>query len=237
MDIDMFGFSTDIPGVKPDRSLSPNTGMSEDERRELIARQHRALYGNDSAMYPEGGAPPNSNPRRQSQDVRVGNTSAGRGASPLAFDPFGSQQQSGASAESAVQMPPRDGMPKSPNSTSSPSSNPTTFSLIDNAAQSSHTSISSPGGSPPLVQGGKQTTTAAGTVPIGTRPAQAPAGPPGLNKRSTTPLASSPLNPSQRSTSAASNPAVPGLGASWSSNNGVWGGSKNTLGVQASVWG
>jgi len=26
--------------------------MSEDERRDLIARQHRALYGNESALYP-----------------------------------------------------------------------------------------------------------------------------------------------------------------------------------------
>jgi hypothetical protein len=31
--------------------MSPNTGMSEDERRELIARQHRALYGSESNIY------------------------------------------------------------------------------------------------------------------------------------------------------------------------------------------
>lgn len=245
-------YNRNIPGVKSDRSMSPTT-MSEDERRELIARQHRALYGNDSTLYtPDSAA---TTPRRQSQDVRVGSvSSAVRGPSPQAFDPFGSQTLSG--ADSVVQMPPREGMPagipKSPNSASSPSSNPTTaFSSIDNLQQSGRTSVTSPSGSPPLVQGGKQATTAAGVVPIGTRPAQVPAAPPGMNKRSTTPLPS-PLSlafsaneqrnnsKNARSTSAASNPPkdrnVSGLGA-WGSNSGGWGSSKNTLGVQASVWG
>src|SRR5689334_2407028 len=84
-------------GSKSDRSMSPNT-MNEDDRRELIARQHRALYGENSALY-------NNNPT-SSQDVRVQSAGANRGASPLAFDPFGSRAQS-ISGDAPVQMPPR----------------------------------------------------------------------------------------------------------------------------------
>ena len=162
-------------------------------------------------------------------------------------------------------MPPRDQMPSKDatsgaqrsraNSTSSPSSNPTnSFSLFENAQQSSRTSTSSPGESPP--RQGAKATTGAGVAPIGTRPAQnqgQPAGPT-LSKRSTTPLPS-PLsyaysaseqhngsnNNNERSTSASSNPsssvADKGVSLGWGSNSGVWGPSKNTLGVQASVWG
>lgn len=249
-------YHRNISGAKSDRSMSPNA-MSEEERRELIARQHRALYGNDSALYG------NDSNRTSSQDARVATTAAGRGNSPLAFDPFGMQAQN-ASAEGAVQMPPRDQMPSKDttsgaqrsraNSTSSPSSNPTTsFSLFENAQQSSRTSTSSPGGSPP--RQGAKATTGAGVAPIGTRPAQnqgQPAGPT-LSKRSTTPLPSplsyaysaseqhSSNNNNERSTSASSNPsssvADKGVGLGWGSNSGVWGPSKNTLGVQASVWG
>jgi hypothetical protein len=71
--------------------------MNEDERRELIARQHRALYGENSTLY-------NNNPT-SSQDVRVQSSGPGR-ASPLAFDPFAMQSQ-GAAGEATVQMPPR----------------------------------------------------------------------------------------------------------------------------------
>ncbi|EGD99017.1 hypothetical protein TESG_06378 [Trichophyton tonsurans CBS 112818] len=39
----------DISGDKSDRSMSP-AAMTEESRRDLIARQHRALYGNDSAL-------------------------------------------------------------------------------------------------------------------------------------------------------------------------------------------
>lgn len=211
--------------------------MSEDDRRELIARQHRALYGDNANMYNADGA------RAQSQDVRV--PSAGRGPSPLAFDPFGQAQ---AGAEGAVQMPPRDRA----ENTASPISNPPAqqpFGLLNEAQQSSRTSNSSPGGSPPLTGGQKGSVS--GVAPIGTRPAQAP----GLNKRSTTPLTPSSLsygfnasegqnaNKDDRSTSAASNPpiaadkGVTGLGGNWGSNSGVWGSGKSTLAVQPSVWG
>ena len=274
-------------GAKSDRSMSPST-MTEEERRELIARQHRALYGNESNLY-------NSEPgsaRPLSQDARVsGSISGPRNGSPLAYDPYG-VQSGGQSTESSVQMPQRDQAAKDSsagaeapraNSNSSPSSNPTAFGLFDNAQQSSRTSTASPAGSPPR-SGNKA---ASGVAPIGTRPAQNQTQPgAGINKRSTTPLPS-PLsygfsasdsnnstsnnngsnannngnsgnnnnsnsssnnnnnsnnsNNNERSTSASSNPsssvADKGVGLGWGSNSGVWGTGKNTLGVQASVWG
>jgi hypothetical protein len=214
--------------------MSPNT-MSEEDRRELIARQHRALYGDNSTLYNADGTAA----RPSSQDARV--PAGARGASPMAFD----------NGEGAVQMPPRDRA----NSTASPVGNAAaqqSFALL-NDQQSRRTSNSSPSGSPPLSQGPKGTLS--GVAPIGTRPIQTSGG---LNKRSTTPLTPSSLAygfssaesqnnnaaPQQmkdeRSGSAASNPALAdknvGLGGGWGGNSGVWG--KNALGsAQASVWG
>ncbi|KAK8184409.1 hypothetical protein BC567DRAFT_49953 [Phyllosticta citribraziliensis] len=254
---------SDISGAKSDRSMSPNA-MSEEERRELIARQHRALYGENSTLYPDS--------RQPSQDVRVQTSLAGRGTSPLAFDPFGMSAPIKPGGEPPVQMPPRDGKDAGvgaqrsrANSTSSPASNQAaSFSLFETAQQSSRTSNSSPtGGSPPR-QGGVSIKApgSAGVAPIGTRPVQ-PSGQaanPALSKRSTTPLPS-PLSygftasdqhqaaaaaaAAAADASAASNPSsaaekntaatVSGLG--WGSNSSVWGSSKGSLGVQASVWG
>jgi hypothetical protein len=231
--------------VKTDRAMSPNT-MSEEDRRELIARQHRALYGDNSTLYNADGTAA----RPSSQDARV--PAGARGASPMAFDQFSAQAQAAANGEGAVQMPPRDRA----NSTASPAGNAAaqqSFALL-NDQQSRRTSNSSPSGSPPLSQGPKGTLS--GVAPIGTRPVQTSGG---LNKRSTTPLTPSSLAygfssaesqnnnaaPQQqlkdeRSGSAASNPALAdknvGLGGGWGGNSGVWG--KNALGsAQASVWG
>ncbi|KAI9659443.1 MAG: hypothetical protein M1821_001701 [Bathelium mastoideum] len=248
--------TSDMSGAKSDRSMSPNT-MNEEERRELIARQHRALYGNDSNIYPGGD---NTTPRQAPQDARVPTSAGGaRGNSPLAFDPFGTQKPSSATAEPSVQMPVRDQQSQKQdpaalakqtsrrNSNSSPSSSqPTSFGLFDAAQQqSSRTSTSSPGGSPPL-QGGPKSAGAAGPAPIGTRPtqqSQSQAGTtgsgPGLNKRSTTPLPS-PLSyglsaneqsnaANERSTSAASNPSGAGV-----SDKGVGLGG---WGSNSGVWG
>lgn len=220
-----------------DRSLSPAATMSEEDRRELIARQHRALYGEGSNLYNADGT------RASSQEARTSST--GRGASPSAFDSFG-QTPAGAGAgtgDGSVQMPPRERA----ESTASPVSNPAVhqFGSLNDAQQSSRTSNSSPGGSPPLT--GTSKTSASSVAPIGTRPVQAP----GLGKRSTTPLTPSSLSygfnasdsrpghagTDQRSTSAASNPPHAKEGASnWGSNSGTWGPAKN-LSVQPSVWG
>lgn len=223
--------------------------MSEEDRRELIARQHRALYGDNSSLYNADGTAA----RPTSQDARV--PSGTRGASPMAFDPFSAQAQAAAGGEGSVQMPPRDRT----GSTASPTNNPAaqqSFALL-NDQQSRRTSNSSPSGSPPLAQGPKGSV--GGVAPIGTRPVQAPGAAAGLSKRSTTPLTPSSLsygfssaeaqNPAvaaqqikdERSASSASNPAlaeknVGGLGGAWGGNSGVWG--KNALGsAQASVWG
>jgi hypothetical protein len=228
--------------------MSPNANtMSEDDRRELIARQHRALYGEQSHLY-------NNNNPTSSQDVRVNSSGAGRGPSPLAFDPFGTQAQGGPS-DGAVQMPPRDkdatggAQEARANSNSSPSSNQNpAFSLFENNQQASRTSNSSPGGSPPR-QGPKSN--GSSVAPIGTRPVAnqgPPAGAP-LNKRATTPLPSplsyNPYNASEQNnnlggtTSSSLNPSSTvtdkgGVGSLW--NKGPWGNAPNQS-VQASVWG
>jgi hypothetical protein len=230
-------------GKASDRSMSPaaNAGMSEEERRELIARQHRALYGNESNLYTGD----KSGSRPGSGDVR-------RGTSPLAFDPFSHQAQGG--AEGAVQMPPRGGSNQENSSaatesreqsTSSPASNQNPqFGMFENAQQSSRTSNSSPtGGHSPPGQSGNHK----GVGAIGTRPtvgAQAPIQ--GLQKRSTTPSMASPLSygfsandqsGNERSTSAQSQEKGNYSSGGWGSNSGVWGQPKSGLGVQASVWG
>ncbi len=248
--------------------------MSEDSRREMIARQQRAFYAGEPAPYYGEGAfgDDSHTPRPGTQGSGNPSSAAGgvRGPSPLAFDPFGmaprpvqngsgevaGQQSSGepGQGQQATGTGPSPIQPQQrsrANSTSSPSSNQNGFSLFENGAQqSSRTSTSSPGGSPPR-QLLKSTTTPAGSgvAPIGTRPNQASQGQatnPALNKRSTTPLPS-PLsygfaandnaNAAERSTSAASNPPAgtsnADVGLGWGSNSGVWGAPKNSL----SVWG
>jgi hypothetical protein len=217
--------------------MSPNT-MSEEDRRELIARQHRALYGDNSSLYNADGTAA----RPSSQDARV--PAGARGASPMAFDPFSAQAQAAASGEGAVQMPPRDRA----SSTASPANNATaqqSFALL-NDQQSRRTSGSSPTGSPPLSQGPKGTLT--GVAPIGTRPVQAPGSAGGLNKRSTTPLTPSSLaygfssaesqnqNTSTQQMKDERSASTASIAGNWGNNSGVWG--KNALGsAQASVWG
>merc|ERR1712000_265725 len=195
--------------------------MSEDERRELIARQRNALYGEGAAYNENGGFDENGTPRPGTQ-----------GSGPQSAVGQGQGQQRSRA-----------------NSTSSPSSNPTSsFSLFESAAQqSSRISTSSPGESPPRQGKGP---TSSGVAPIGTRPSgQAPN--PALNKRSTTPLpsplsygfaASNEDNQGEkegRTASAASNSNSQNqqdVGLGWGSKSGVWG-KNSSLGVQASVWG
>ena len=213
-------------GPKSDRSMSPNTGMSEDERRELIARQHRALYGNDSNLY-EG---KNAGSRPASGDARNMGPLGGRGGgSPLAFDPYGQGAPQG-----AVQMPPRGGDDKDASGSASHSPANNQNPTFDNA----RTSNSSPtGGSPPGSKG-------SGAGVIGSRPQGSQAPIQGLQKRSTTPLPS-PLSygysandqsANERSTSASSQDKG-NVGLGWGNSSGVWGNQKSGLGVQASVWG
>ncbi|RDW66880.1 hypothetical protein BP5796_09629 [Coleophoma crateriformis] len=240
-------------GGKTDRTMSPGSGMSEEERRELIARQRSALYGEGTSGFAENGQfEENGTPRPGTQGSGNQSATGIRGHSPLAFDHYNAQANPGQAENAATQdsqQAQAQGQQRSrANSTSSPSSNPTSsFSLFESAnahVQSSRTSTSSPGGSPPRNGANKGLPSAPGVAPIGTRPAQAPN--PALNKRSTTPLPS-PLSfgfaanseessgdKTGRTASAASNPNE-GLG--WGSKSAVWGAQKNSLGVQASVWG
>lgn len=198
---------------KSDRATSPNT-MNEEDRRELIARQHRALYGNES-----GALFDNTRPDDESQTPRPANQSAGvsgsasgtRGASPRTFDPYamGQNQAQTSIGEAATQAgateqgqqisstgpspkPQGQQQRSRANSNSSPASanNQQNFSLFENAQQqSSRTSTSSPGDSSPHT-GKPSAPTSGGVAPIGTRPAQNQAVNPALNKRSTTPIPS-----------------------------------------------
>lgn len=237
---------------KSDRSTSP-AAVNEESRRDLLARQHRALYGNESPAFFPPGPLPDDNSRPESQPT--GTPSSGvRGSSPRGVDPFGLAQAAAADSAS-LQSPSRA------NSTSSPSS-----AINAGFPDQPVTSTSSPVADSPSSRQAppKQAAVPVGTVgPIGSRPVppqtSTPTSNPALNKRSTTPLPS-PLGfgfiPGEaaanaanvRSTSAASNPAPTattgnagpkdsaGVGLGWANGSGVWG-SKSGLGVQASVWG
>ncbi len=244
---------------KPERSLSPGN-MSEDDRRELIARQRSALYG--EGPFAETGGYVDENGNVRSGPPGTHNAPATlRGHSPLAYE-YGRTPP----AEGGPQGPMDGGGPGSQsagpnqrsraNSTASPQSNPAgNKGVFDapGAQQSSRTSNSSPGGSPPGTKPGPGGNAVA---PIGTRPSGNPSGPVGppnsaLNKRSTTPLASphshgfsGPGNNENitPTTGGPSNPpsatAEGSMGLSgWGGRSGVWGNSKSGLGVQASVWG
>lgn len=237
--------------------------MSEDERRELIARQRSALYGEgpfaESGGYvDETGAPKPGLPAPQAGPAGL------RGRSPLAYE-YGRTPP--LHAEAGHQPPVEGGTGSQSagpnarsrtNSNASPQSNaPSNKGVFDAPAaqQSSRTSASSPGGSPPRAGApGSKPSQGSAVAPIGTRPSatsNAPANPT-LNKRSTTPLPS-PLSQGYNAATgsgddsngltsgAPSNPPsaaeAPGVGLSgWGGRSGGWG-SKSGLGVQASVWG
>jgi len=91
-----------------ERVVSPG-GMTEDDRRELIARQHRALYGDLGNPGEEGYPAEDAHTPRASGPSSAVASNAGsvtggtRGSSPLAqFDPFGYQNQNG-NSEGPVQ--------------------------------------------------------------------------------------------------------------------------------------
>jgi hypothetical protein len=212
--------------------MSPHT-MNEEERRELIARQHKALYG-DQSYYEKGAFNDDSQTPRPSNTSMAGN----RGPSPMTYGSFGVSE-----AEDKTGPSPNQGSRSRTNSNSSPASNAQNFGSFDQsttAQQSSRTSSSSPGGSPPRSAKGNA------PAPIGTRPTQAVN--PTLSKRNTPPAASplsfgfAPNESSQgeRTGSAASNPPATkenmGGSVNWGSGSGVWG--KSSLGgVSSAVWG
>ncbi|KAM0551744.1 hypothetical protein ACHAPJ_008311 [Fusarium lateritium] len=197
--------------------LPPNKHMSEEETRELIARQRSALYG-EGPFADKAGYVDETGNVRPGAPVPSGPSSI-RGHSPLAYDnirgpPTG---EAGTPASGDGHGPPTE--PNSrPHSTVSPQTGGPTNKVFDNAVgHQTRTSTSSPtGGSPSrdMTPGSKSNQAGASVAPIGTRPSGTPATT-ASSKRSTTPLAS------------------PG---GWGRGNGVWGQSSG-LGAPASVWG
>ncbi|KAK7914506.1 hypothetical protein PG985_012209 [Apiospora marii] len=229
--------------AKPERALSPGN-MSEDERRELIARQRSALYGGEGSYSENGGYADEANGSRPGGPGLSTGPSSHRGPSPLAYE----YARGGPDNHGQLQDLPGSRA----NSNASPQSNPASKGPFDAAVQQANrTSNSSPGGSPPR-QGGPMGQGGSAVAPIGTRPSvSAQAQNPALNKRSTTPLPS-PLshgfnaaghgdeNGQGLPTSGApSNPpsATPDGYNRWANGSGVWGKQSSGLGVQASVWG
>lgn len=192
--------------------------MTEEETRELIARQRSALYG-------EGPFADKSGYVDETGKVRTGAPGPSgppslRGASPLGYEGVGRIPSGEAGTPGSATDPtsvPADPSPRPP-STSSPQTAGPTNKVFDNAVGSqSRTSTSSPtGGSPPrdLAPGSKPGASGATVAPIGTRPSGTPSNAQ-ASKRSTTPMGSS---------------------GGWGRGNGVWGQSSG-LGTQASVWG
>ena len=241
--------------------MSPTT-MSEEERRELIARQHRALYGDHAAMYgPEAAS---ASRHGSQQDLRVCTSVAHTAPSLRAFESFGGPGSSG--GEAAVQHggPPRD---RTGNTTSPVSAGPShqpPFGMLHEVDSPRRNSESSPRESPPLGSHLHHHHPHHKSVaPIGTRPQPTSAASGGVtgstSKRSTTPLTPSGLSygfsaesqggggvgvgmGDERSTSAASNPGRAEKSATsrggWGAASGAWAtaGGKN-LAVQPSVWG
>lgn len=187
---------------------------SEEETRELIARQRSALYG-EGPFADKGGYVDETGSMRPGAPVTSGPASL-RGPSPMTFDNMGRAPSAvdvgtpGSASERAATNPsPR------PQSTASPQTAGPANKVFDNAVggAQSRTSNSSPtGASPPrdLTPGAKPGQVGSAVAPIGTRPSGTPSG-----KRSTTPLTSS---------------------GGWGRGSGVWGQSSG-IGAQASVWG
>ncbi|EFE35133.1 uncharacterized protein ARB_06089 [Trichophyton benhamiae CBS 112371] len=169
------GLLADISGDKSDRSMSP-AAMTEESRRDLIARQHRALYGNDSALQTPSAGPGDDSHSQAAGTPTTGLPSGGRGASPRGVDPFlGGQphadsqtQQATSGANVPCSVAPRT---RSPPSTASPPSNTNPGSA---ATTTTYGGVFEPSQPPTSSPTGKGTTDSSPSRvgPIGSRPAQ-----------------------------------------------------------------
>ncbi|KAK5949435.1 hypothetical protein OHC33_009609 [Knufia fluminis] len=202
---------------KSDRSMSPST-LSEEGRRELIARQRQALYGPDGA----GFVPHGQYNQEGAQNEQQSGPGGMRGPSPRGMDPFGMsgqgeniQQQTG---ENQNTSPPSHQQGKAP-----------TPPTGDDSVHSRTISKST-------------TAPISGSMgPIGSRP-NPPHMPGQMNKRTTSPLPSSLAfgfgnNEAGNDRAASGNSGAgqkenqaPSMGT-WGTGSGVWG---NKIG--SSVW-
>lgn len=231
--------------------MSPST-LSEEGRRDLIARQHRALYGSEGAAF-VGQVPFTAEDvasRDQAGGAPTNAPGPVRGPSPRGVDPFSMQGQ-GSQGEGSVQGTSSGQDGSFAEKTASPSAQISAgFGTFESPVQASGKAPTPPSGeeSSHSRQISKSTTAPVpGMGPIGSRP-NAQQGPnQTLNKRTTSPLPSSlgyGFAPSEqnmdRAGSANSNPNAQkesssnsGMGA-WGTGSGVWG--SNKIGT-TSVWG
>jgi hypothetical protein len=222
------GVLAEMASNKSDRSMSPST-ISEEGRRELIARQHRALYGSDGQpQFNQTGFP-------EEQQAANSKTIGGRGSSDRSMDPFGATGQ----PQQAVEGGATGQVDKNP---SPAGQGPPGFNKAPTpptADEASHSRQLSKSTTAPV---------AGGMAPIGSRPSgQQPPGQ-NLNKRTTSPLpAGMPYtfgaaeqnneragsSHSNNNTTQKDNGQNPGM-ATWGTGSGVWG--SNKIGT-TSVWG
>ena len=224
---------------KSDRSMSPST-LSEEGRRDLIARQHRALYGGDQAAF-VGQLPfsaEDSHNRDQTGQVPGGATGATSG--PLARGPdlFTSQ---GEASTSSGQDTSRAEKITSPALAQG-------FGNFDAPASGKAMTPPAEDDSSHSRQISKSTTAPVmgGMGPIGSRPNPQQAPNQSINKRTTSPLPSSlgygfgsaeqNADRAASSNSNANNQKESSSGnmGTWGTGTGVWG--SNKIGT-TSVWG
>lgn len=208
--------SANTPPAATAHASPGNKHMSEEETRELIARQRSALYG-EGPFADQGGYVDENGSVRTGGPGPSGPPSL-RGHSPMTFDGIARAPDAGTPGSATdPSVLPKNPSPR-PASTTSPQTSAPTNKVFDNAVgPQSRTNTSSPtGGSPPrdLAPGSKPGQSGASVAPIGTRPSGTPTGNSSA-KRSTTPGSSS---------------------GGWGRGNGVWG-QPSGLGTQASVWG
>lgn len=244
------GVLAEMSSNKSDRSMSPST-LSEEGRRDLIARQHRALYGGEGAAF-VGQTPYGIEDigTRDPPGAALNNApSTARGASPRSADPFNAPGQSSQNDQNTVtgQETSRTEKANSPSGQAAPG-----FGSFDAPIQSSSGKSTSPTSGEEIShsrQISKSTTApiSGGMGPIGSRPNAQAAPNQSLNKRTTSPLPSSlgynfgnNEQISDRAPSSNSNSNAPkesssgsGMGA-WGTGSGVWG--NNKIGT-TSVWG
>lgn len=205
--------------------MSPST-LSEEGRRELIARQHRALYGPDGPGFSPHGTYSQEEGSTNQATQREGSGPQGmRGPSPRGMDPFGMPGQ------------PENNQQAAEGKTTSPSSHqPGKAASPPTGEESSHLRTISKSTTAPVPGSNSM-------GPIGSRPnAQHNSGQ-SLNKRTTSPLPTTSLGygfgvneqNNERASSSQANAnqkdnVTPAIGP-WGTSSGVWG---NKMG--ASVW-
>lgn len=213
---------------KSDRSMSPST-LSEEGRRELIARQHRALYGGEGSGFSgQSGFGEDAATHEQGGNANSAAASGARGPSPRGVDPFGGSSQS-AQGDSGLQGDRRTG---SPTIQQGKAPTPPTGDEPTHSRQISKSTTAPLSGN---------------MAPIGSRPNTQQIPVQSLNKRTTSPLPASlgygfgsAEQGNERSGSSNSNPnnqkETPGASSmgTWGTGSGVWG--SNKIGA-TSVWG